>query len=45
MINKKIIVTGSNQGIGRGIVQYLANKKGWIIIMACRNLHAAQKTK
>lgn len=42
---KKIIVTGSNKGIGLGIVEYLASKKQWNIIMACRNLELANKAK
>ena len=35
---KNIIVTGANKGIGFGIVECLANKKNWNVIMACRNL-------
>ena len=35
---KNIIVTGCNKGIGYGIVENLAQKQGWNIIMACRNL-------
>lgn len=35
---KNIIVTGSNKGIGFGIVNHLASQQGWNIIMACRNV-------
>jgi NAD(P)-dependent dehydrogenase (short-subunit alcohol dehydrogenase family) len=42
---RNIIVTGSNKGIGYGIVENLAQKHGWNIIMACRNLEAANKAK
>lgn len=35
---RNIIVTGSNKGIGYGIVENLASKGGWNIIMAIRNL-------
>jgi NAD(P)-dependent dehydrogenase (short-subunit alcohol dehydrogenase family) len=35
---KNIIVTGSNKGIGLGIVQHLATQPQWNIIMAVRNL-------
>ncbi len=38
---KNIIVTGCNKGIGFGIVQILASKEKWNIIMACRNTEAA----
>ena len=34
---KNIIVTGSNKGIGEGIVGYLAKSNQWNIIMAVRN--------
>jgi NAD(P)-dependent dehydrogenase (short-subunit alcohol dehydrogenase family) len=34
---KTVIVTGSNKGIGFGIVNGLAAQGGWKIIMACRN--------
>lgn len=34
---KTIIVTGCNKGIGYGVVDNLAGKSGWDIIMACRN--------
>lgn len=42
---KNIIVTGSNKGIGYGIVENLAQKAGWNIIMACRNIELANKSK
>jgi NAD(P)-dependent dehydrogenase (short-subunit alcohol dehydrogenase family) len=35
---KNIIVTGSNKGIGYGLVEYLAGRQGWNIIMAVRNV-------
>jgi NAD(P)-dependent dehydrogenase (short-subunit alcohol dehydrogenase family) len=35
---RNIIVTGSNKGIGYGIVEHLASKAGWNIIMAIRNV-------
>lgn len=35
---KSIIVTGSNKGIGYGIVEGLAKESSkWRILMACRN--------
>lgn len=34
---KKIIITGSNKGIGFGILKALSDKP-YEIIMACRNL-------
>ena len=40
---KNIIVTGCNKGIGLGIVQHLASKQGWNIIMACRNMEKAKR--
>lgn len=42
---KNIIVTGSNKGIGLGIVEHLASKPGWHIIMACRNPELGEKSK
>lgn len=42
---KNIIVTGSNKGIGFGIVDYLAKNNSWNIIMACRNVDLANKAK
>lgn len=42
---KNIIVTGSNKGIGYGIVNHLAQSSNWNIIMACRNVELAQKAK
>lgn len=42
---RNIIVTGSNKGIGYGIVENLAQKQGWNIIMACRNVELANKSK
>jgi carbonyl reductase 1/carbonyl reductase 3 len=42
---RNIIVTGSNKGIGYGIVENLAQKQGWNIIMACRNVVEAEKSK
>lgn len=42
---RNIIVTGSNKGIGYGIVENLAQKAGWNIIMACRNVELAQKSR
>lgn len=41
---KKIIITGSNKGIGYGLVQNLIVKKNFII-MACRNKSLAEKAK
>lgn len=38
---KNIIVTGSSQGIGYGIVQKLAQKAKWNIIMACKDTERA----
>lgn len=42
---RTIVVTGSNKGIGYGIVENLAGKAGWNIIMAVRNLELGQKAK
>ena len=42
---RNIIVTGSNKGIGFGIVENLAQKQGWNIIMACRNMELANKSR
>lgn len=42
---KNIIVTGSNKGIGLGIVEYLAKSNNWNIIMACRNVELANKAR
>ncbi len=42
---KNIIVTGSNKGIGFGIVNHLAKSTNWNIIMACRNIELAKKAK
>ena len=42
---KTIIVTGSNKGVGYGIVENLAGKQGWNIIMACRNVELAAKSR
>jgi hypothetical protein len=42
---RNIIVTGSNKGIGYGIVDYLAKSSNWNIIMACRNVELANNAK
>lgn len=42
---KNIVVTGSNKGIGYGIVENLAQKAGWNIIMACRNVDLGNKAR
>jgi carbonyl reductase 1/carbonyl reductase 3 len=42
---RNIIVTGSNKGIGFGIVSYLAKNQNWNIIMACRNVELANKAR
>lgn len=42
---RNIIVTGSNKGIGYGIVENLAQKEGWNIIMACRSLDRANQSR
>jgi NAD(P)-dependent dehydrogenase (short-subunit alcohol dehydrogenase family) len=42
---RNIIVTGCNKGIGFGIVKKLAERNDWNIIMACRNLELAEKSK
>lgn len=41
---KTIIVTGSNKGIGLGIVEKLAGK-AFRIIMACRSVDKAEETR
>jgi NAD(P)-dependent dehydrogenase (short-subunit alcohol dehydrogenase family) len=42
---RNIIVTGCNKGIGYAIVENLASKKNWNIIMAVRNLQLGQTAK
>ena len=42
---KTVIVTGSNKGVGYGIVENLAAKGTFHIIMACRNVELAQTAK
>lgn len=43
---KSIIVTGSNKGIGYGIVEGLAkHPESWKIYMACRNLENANQAR
>jgi len=42
---KNIVVTGCNKGIGLGIVNHLASKGNWNIIMACRNLQLAEQAQ
>jgi len=41
---KKCIITGSNSGIGKAAAQKLA-EKGCTVVLACRNLAAAEKTR
>jgi NAD(P)-dependent dehydrogenase (short-subunit alcohol dehydrogenase family) len=42
---KTVIVTGSNKGIGYGIVDGLGQRQGWKVIMACRDLERAKKSQ
>lgn len=42
---KNIIVTGSNKGIGYGIVNHLASQSGWNIIIAVRNINLGEQAK
>ena len=42
---RNIVVTGSNKGVGFGIVENLAAKQGWNIIMACRSMERADQAK
>lgn len=42
---RNIIVTGSNKGIGLGIVGYLAKGPNWNIIMAIRNIELGNKAR
>ena len=42
---RNIVVTGSNKGIGYGIVEKLASKNQWNIIMACRNKDRGNQAK
>ncbi len=42
---RNIIVTGSNKGIGYGIVNHLAQSANWNIIMACRNVELANQAR
>ena len=42
---RNVIVTGCNKGIGYGIVENLAQKQGWNIIMACRSVDRANETR
>lgn len=41
---KAILITGCNSGLGKAVAKYMATK-GARIIMACRNLETAEKTK
>lgn len=42
---RNIVVTGSNKGVGFGIVENLAAKQGWNIIMGCRSMERADQAK
>lgn len=42
---KTVIVTGSNKGLGYGIVEHLAKCPIMKVIMACRNLDKANKAR
>ncbi len=42
---RNIIVTGSNRGIGLGIVGHLAKSQNWNIIMAIRNIELGNKAR
>lgn len=42
---KNVIVTGSNKGIGYGIVEYLAGRGGWNIVMAVRNIQLGESSR
>lgn len=41
---KTILITGCNSGLGKAVAKYMAFK-GARIIMACRNLETAEKSK
>ena len=41
---KTILITGCNSGLGKAVAKYMA-LKGARIVMACRNLETADKTK
>ena len=41
---KSVLITGCNSGLGKAVAKYMA-LKGARIIMACRNLETAEKTK
>lgn len=42
---RTIIVTGSNKGVGRGIIDNLAAKVGYSIIMAVRSVARGEQAK
>lgn len=44
-MSRRIIVTGANKGIGYGIVENLAAKAGWEIIMAVRTLALGEESR
>ena len=43
--SKTIVVTGSNKGIGYGIVEQLPKKSNMKVIMACRNVDKGNQAK
>jgi len=41
---KTILITGCNSGLGKAVAKYMA-LKGARVIMACRNLETAERTR
>ncbi|CAD8181615.1 unnamed protein product [Paramecium octaurelia] len=42
---KTVVITGANKGIGFGILENLIQKQSYKVIMACRSLDLAQKSR
>jgi NAD(P)-dependent dehydrogenase (short-subunit alcohol dehydrogenase family) len=42
---KTIVITGANKGIGFGVADNLAEKIGWQIVLACRDLKRAEDSR
>ncbi|CAK89176.1 unnamed protein product (macronuclear) [Paramecium tetraurelia] len=42
---KTVVITGANKGIGFGILENLIQKQSYKVIMACRSLELAQKSR
>ncbi|CAD8094347.1 unnamed protein product [Paramecium sonneborni] len=42
---KTVVITGANKGIGFGILENLIQKQAYRVIMACRSIELAQKSR